>query len=85
MRSKSCTTEGPDEGRIQPTAGFVKQDEEKPKVQREEKDGKTAKRAQKPADRKKTALPDLSKKELLHLLGVMEGEVQVEPNRHAKP
>lgn len=93
MRSKNCTMEGPDEGRIQPTAGLYKQDEEKtpeirdrkPKVQREEKDGKTSKRAQKPAERKKTALPDLSKKELLHLLGVMEGEVQVEPNRHTKP
>lgn len=92
MRSKSCTMEGPDDGRVQPTAVF-KQDEEKtpeirdrkPKVQREEKDGKTAKRAQKPADKKKAALPDLSKKDLLHLLGVMEGEVQVEPNRHTKP
>ncbi|XP_070843207.1 filamin-A-interacting protein 1 isoform X1 [Chaetodon trifascialis] len=89
MRSRSCTMEGPDDGHIQPTTGFIKQEEEntpelskrKMKVQREEKDGKTAvsgsaKKPQKPAGSRKAALPDLSKKDLLHLLGVMEGEVQ---------
>lgn len=80
--------DGPDGGRIQPTKGFIKQEEEntpeltkrKMKVQQEEKDGRTAgsaKKPQKPAESRKAAALDLSKTDLLHLLGIMEGEVQV--------
>lgn len=78
--------ESPEDGRIQPTKGFIDQEVEnvpelakrKMKVQREEMDGRTTVcgSAEKPSH-ERTALPDLSKKDLLHLLGVMEGEVQV--------
>lgn len=70
--------EGPDDGHIQPSKGFIKQEDEnmseltkrKMKVHREEKDGRMGVSGS-------VKKPDLSKKDLLHLLGVMEGEVQV--------
>lgn len=88
MRSRNCTVEGPDDRHIQPAKGFIKQGEEntpdnltqnrKMKVQREEKDGRTGaakKTSPKPGESQRAA--DLSKKDLLQLLGIMEGEVQV--------
>ncbi|KAM6906678.1 filamin-A-interacting protein 1 isoform 2-T2 [Lycodopsis pacificus] len=76
MRSRTCTMEGPDDGHIQPTKGFIKQEEEEnqPELSKRKmkvQDGRTAK-PQRAAESSK----DLTKSDLLHLLGIMEGEVQ---------
>lgn len=59
--------QGPDDGRIQPTKAFTKRREEN-EAHREEVDGRT---------RTHGTAADLSRADLLRLLGVMEGEVQV--------
>ncbi|XP_063758178.1 filamin-A-interacting protein 1-like isoform X2 [Eleginops maclovinus] len=73
MRSRNCSMEGPDDGHIQPTKGCIKQEEENtPELTKRKM---KVQKPSKPAESKKAAR-DLSKSELLHLLGIMEGEVQ---------
>lgn len=72
MRSRNRTMEGPDDGHQQPTHGFTKLGEEDmPELMK--------RRLKTPQEENKNGnmCGSLSKKELLHLLGVMEGEVQV--------
>ncbi|XP_023808800.1 filamin-A-interacting protein 1 isoform X1 [Oryzias latipes] len=90
MRSRSCTGEEQECGPIQPTKGFILQEEEEQipqltktrmKIPREEKSGRTsepekAKKSEKAKEAWKTQTANLSKEHLVHLLGVMEGEVQ---------
>lgn len=67
MRSRNGTMEGPDD---QPTQGLIHQGENTP--------GLLKKRLNAPQEEeKRKRCGSLSKKDLLHLLGVMEGEVQV--------
>lgn len=90
MRSRSCTGEEQECGHIQPTKGFIMQVEEEQtpqltktrmKIPREDMSGKTSepeKKSQKPKEGWKTKTSNLTKEDLVHLLGVMEGEVQVQ-------
>ncbi|XP_027896704.1 filamin-A-interacting protein 1 isoform X1 [Xiphophorus couchianus] len=91
MRSRSCSTAGPDDGCIQ-THGKQQQGEEREKeapevmkrrkkIQKQEKDGRTATtqsgdKTAKCPESCTTNPPDPTRTDLLQLLGIMEGELQ---------
>ncbi|XP_028296442.1 LOW QUALITY PROTEIN: filamin-A-interacting protein 1 [Gouania willdenowi] len=89
MRSRSCTKEGPgeenlhqknlhqEEDFIRPKDGDAEPTQKETRVQKEKRE--VMKRPVKPlkaAENRKPAALDLSQTDLLHLLGIMEGEVQ---------
>lgn len=85
MRSRTCDAveESPDQGDIQTMTDYQKCEENSPKLtkrivntEQDENKTVTGKKKTKPAGVRKKTAPELSKQEMIQLLGIMEGEVQ---------